>query len=209
MKAIIFAGGVIEDYSYIDLTEFEKSLVIVADGGYRHTVNLGLTPNIFIGDNDSWNNDFPVGIDVIKCPTEKDYTDTNRCIDYAIEKGCCEIDIYGGLGGRLDHEYSNYCLLAYGLKRGVKIRLLDKNNEIWMEDKPFKIKKNDKKYVSFFPYGGVVEKFSIKGLKYETDNMSLDFCQAQASSNEFADDDVAEVSFKNGILIVMRCNDIG
>ena len=78
-----------------------------------------------------------------------------------------------------------------------------------MEDKPFKIKKNDKKYVSFFPYGGVEEKFSIKGLKYETDNMSLDFCQAQASSNEFADDDVAEVSFKNGILIVMRCNDIG
>lgn len=208
MKVIIFAGGVIEDYSYIDLTEVRNSFVIAADGGYRHTEHLGITPDVFIGDNDSWGKNYPAGIDVIKCPVEKDYTDTNKCIDYAIDNGYYEIDIYGGLGGRLDHEYSNFCLLAYGLKKGAKIRLIDKNNEIWMENKPFTIKKNNKKYVSFFPYGGAVEEFSVKGLKYEADNIILDFCKAQASSNEFADGEVADISFKKGMLIVMRCNDI-
>lgn len=208
MKAVIFAGGPIEDYSYIDVDDIKNSFVIAADGGCKHTEKLGITPNVFVGDNDSWGRAYPDAENIIICPTEKDYTDTNKAIDYAVEKGCGLIDIYGGLGGRLDHEYSNYCMLAYGLSRGVKIRLIGKNNEVTMENKPFTLKRVKKKYVSFFPFGGVVEGFSVKGLKYEAENIRLEFCEAQASSNEFSDCDIAEVSFESGFLIVMLCDDV-
>ncbi len=205
MKAIIFCGGRIEDYSYIDIEK--DDFIICADGGFRHAEVMKITPDIIIGDNDSWGKGYPDGIEVISCPSKKDYTDTERCIDYAIEKGYTKIDIYGGLGGRLDHEYSNYCLLAYALEKGVKVKLINKHNEIWMEDKPLKIEKGDKKYVSFFPYGGEVKDFSVKGLKYEGENMTLMADSTLTVSNEFINSH-AEVSFKDGILLVMLCNDV-
>ena len=206
MKAIIFGGGRIEDYSYIDTNGFKDTLIISADGGYKHTEKLKLTPDIVIGDNDSLDIEYPEGIRSIKCPKEKDYTDTKRSVDYAIENGCDEIDIYGGLGGRLDHEFSNYGLLAYGLQKNVKIKLIDKYNEIWMEDKPFVLEKGKYKYVSFFPYGGSVEGFSIKGLKYEVEDILIDIYSTITSSNEFKDSP-AEISFENGMVIVMLCDD--
>lgn len=207
MKAVIFCGGRIEDYSYIEQESLENALVICADGGYGHTEKLNITPDVIIGDNDSWNGEYPEEIKSIKCPSEKDYTDTERCIDYAIENGCREILIYGGLGGRLDHEFSNYCLLLYALKKGAKVVLLDKYNEIWMEDKPFTLKKDKKKYVSFFPYGGEVQDFSVKGLKYEGDNINLNTDSTLTVSNEFLNSS-AEISFSSGYVLVMLCNDI-
>ncbi len=204
MKAIIFCGGRIEDYSYINIEK--ESFIICADSGFRHAEALKITPDVIIGDNDSWGKAYPDGIEVISCPAEKDYTDTERCIDYALEKGYTEVEIYGGLGGRLDHEFSNYCLLAYALKKGAKVKLIDKYNEIWMEDKPFKIEKGDKKYVSFFPYGSEVYGFSVKGLKYNVENMTLKLSSTLTVSNEFLNFQ-SDISFENGIVLVMLCND--
>lgn len=206
MKAIILCGGEIEDYSCFEDVCFGDRLVICADGGYIHAKRLGIVPDIIIGDNDSWKEEYPKDIKSVRCPDEKDYTDTERCVDYAVENGCDEIEIYGGLGGRLDHEFSNYCLLAKGLRDGVRIKLLDKHNEIWMEDKSFVLEKSKRRYVSFFPYGGPVEGFSIKGLKYELDNINLDIYSVITSSNEFLSSS-AEISFKSGIVIVMLCDD--
>ncbi len=204
MKAIIFCGGRIEDYSYISIEK--DALVICADGGFRHAENLKITPDVIIGDNDSWGREYPKEIEVINCPAIKDYTDTEKCIDYAIEKGYTEIDVYGGLGGRLDHEFSNYCLLAYACEKGVKVKLINKHNEIWMENKPFKLEKGDKKYVSFFPYGGEVKGFSVKGLKYEGEDMTLKCNSTLTVSNEFSDHQ-ADVRFESGMVLVMLCND--
>lgn len=206
MRAVIFCGGEIEDYSYIDKSLLENSLIICADGGLRHTEAMKIVPDIIIGDNDSWQREYPEGIRVIKCPAEKDYTDTERCIDHAIEEGCGEILIYGGLGGRLDHEFSNYCLLAYALQKGARARLINKNNEIWVENKSFTIEKSEKKYVSFFPFGGEVHGFSVKGLKYEGENLTLGIGSTLTASNEFLNSS-GEISFDDGMIIVMLCDD--
>ncbi len=207
MRAVIFSGGRIEDYSYIDKVSFKDALIICADGGYRHTERLNITPDVIIGDNDSWKEEYPKDIKVIKCPAEKDYTDTEKCIDYAIDMGYREISVYGGLGGRLDHEFSNYCLLSYALDKGVRVKLIDKYNEIWMENKPFTLTRDKKRYISFFPYGGEVKGFSVKGLKYEGENMTLKISSTLTVSNEFSDS-VAEIDFKSGTLLVMLCDDI-
>ncbi len=207
MKAIIFCSGQIENYEYLKNKDFKDCLIICADGGLRHAKALNITPHIIIGDGDSLESGFLTDAKIIRYPADKDFTDTNLCIDYAIEKGCREIELLGGLGGRLDQEFSHYCLMAYGLSKNVKIKMSNELNEIWMEDKPFILRKGDKKYVSFFPYGGNIEGFSVKGLKYEAEDICLRADLVQASSNEFSEKNIAEVTFKSGILLIMLCSD--
>ncbi len=206
-RAVIFCSGLISNYDYVKEKNFTDSLLICADGGLAHMNKLGLVPDVFIGDNDSWRNAVPDGIEVIQCPCEKDYTDTQMCIDYAIRRGCYDIEIYGCFGGRIDHEFSHFCLLAYGLKRGAKIVLSDEHNDVWIADKPFVLKRGKRKYVSFFPFGDNVEGFSLTGLKYLANDIVLECSKVTASSNEFADDE-ATVEFKSGTLLVMLCDDM-
>lgn len=207
MKAVIFCNGEIRDYEWVKKRSFDNVLVICADGGLRHTRTIGVKPDIIIGDNDSWETEYSDSAEVFIYPPKKDFTDTQLCVDCAIERGCDEIEIIGGFGGRHDHEYSHYCLMAYALDMGIRLKMTDERNVIYMEDKPFVLKKSGHKYVSFFPYGGDVEGFSVKGLEYEADNMTLRCGLVQASSNEFADCETVQVDFKSGRLLVMLCND--
>ena len=207
MKSIIFSGAYIENYDYLSEINFDEYLIICADSGYKHAENLKIVPDVILGDNDSYLKKYPDNIKNLVFPQEKDFTDTHAAIDYAINNNAEEILIIGGLGGRIDHEFSHFCLMNYALDKGVKLKLINDTNEIWMENKPFKLKKSKRKYVSFFPYAGAVLNFSIKGLKYETTNMRLVPNRVQASSNEFCDSDTAIVTFDSGLVIVMLCDD--
>lgn len=207
MKSIIFSSGEIKDYNYLRDIDFSKYMVICADNGYSHALKLGIIPDVIVGDNDSYKDEYPSGVEHYVFPPEKDKTDTNIAIDYAIEHGCVEIDLYGGLGGRIDQEFSHFCLMKYALDRGVRLRMIDEINEIWMEDSSFKLEYSDRKYVSFFPYGGEVKNVCISGFKYEADNMTLSHGLVQASSNEFIAGKGGEVSFDNGVILVMLCDD--
>ncbi len=207
MKAIIFCSGVIENYAYLKNKSYADFLVICADGGVKHTEALNITPDIIIGDEDSSISQYPDNVKIIKYPTDKDFTDTHLCIDYAIGHGCDEIELLGATGGRLDHEFSHFCLLSYGLSKNIRIKICDEFNEVWMENKSFTLNRCEKKYVSFFPYGGDIESFTVRGLKYEAENMYLSCSGVQASSNEFVDTERAEIEFHSGTLLVMLCDD--
>lgn len=210
MKSIIFSSAVISDYSYLNNIDFSEYLIICADGGYMHAMRLGITPDVIIGDNDSWNIQYPDTIKSYKySPDDKDKTtDTNLAVDYAIDHGCDEIQIHGGIGGRIDQEFTHFCLMKYAIDKNVTLKLIDDINEIWMENKSFDLPPtSNKKYVSFFPYAGIVENVSIKHFKYEAENLTLNPGLVQASSNEFLDNRVGRVEFDDGVIIVMLCND--
>lgn len=209
MKAVIFSSAEIENFDYIAEMDLKDSIIICADGGYNHAKHLGLLPDLFVGDNDSFRNEIPPGIECRLYPPEKDKTDTNIALDIAMEKNPEEIILLGGLGGRTDQEFSHFCLMEYALDRGFRLKMVDDINEIWMTREPFTLKKSlcRKKYVSFFPYGGDVENFSVKGLKYEAEGMTLKPDLVQASSNEFAEAEEARIEFTKGTLLVMLCSD--
>ncbi len=209
MKAAIFGSAEISDYGYLEKYDLDGYMIICADAGLKHALKLGLMPDIVLGDNDSFARDIPDGIKHIVYPPEKDKTDTNIALDYAISRGADDILLIGGLGGRIDQEFSHFCLMKQALDLGVRLKMIDDINEIWMESAPFCLKKSDcaRKYVSFFPYGGTVPDFSVKGLKYEASGMTLSPGMVQASSNEFDIADEARVEFSDGTVLVMLCDD--
>lgn len=207
MKCYIFCSAPIRSYDFLSKIDFEKSFVICADGGYVHAKKLNIIPDLWLGDGDSLGNTKVVAKSKLVFPVKKDFTDTDMAVTEALKRGYKEIIIIGALGGRLDHEFSHFCLLKKILDNGGKGLLLDEKNEITMENKSFYVDANDKKYISFFPFGGDVEEFAVKGLYYEAEDMHLSCGEVQASSNCFVGRNRGEISFSSGYVLVVRSSD--
>lgn len=92
------------------------SLVIAADGGYKYLDSIGITPDIYIGDYDS--SERPDGVGAVQLPIEKDDTDMLAAVRLALSRGCREIHMFGGTGGRLDHTLANIQTLRFITERG-------------------------------------------------------------------------------------------
>lgn len=210
MKCYIFCSADIASYDFLNDINFEDSYIICADGGYKHALKLGIVPDLWLGDGDSLSTDSGCSVvakEIMNFPVRKDNTDTDLAIEVALERGYSDIVILGGLGGRRDHEFSHFCLLKKILQHGGTGTLLDEKNEITMADKSFKLYPDNKKHISFFPFGDVVENFSVKGLRYEAENMTLKNGEVRASSNCFDGCDEAEITFSSGYVLIMRSDD--
>ncbi len=207
MKCYIFSSGQISSYDWLKKIDFSGAFVICADGGIRHAKMLGLSVDIWMGDGDSLNIEEPLAKEIIKFPVKKDNTDTDLAVEYALERGFRDITILGALGGRIDHEFSHFCLLKKIVQSGGKGFLLDEKNLITMENKSFDLIDYERKYVSFFPFGGDVENFSVKGLLYETEGIILECGKVQASSNQFAGLKKARITFDDGYILVIYSDD--
>jgi thiamine pyrophosphokinase len=88
----------------------EKPLIAAADSGLEAAEEAGLTPDWIIGDMDSLDDTarlarYPPEV-VMRHAADKDYTDTELAFSLLREKGCGEIWILGGGGGRIDHLFA-------------------------------------------------------------------------------------------------------
>ena len=126
-RCFIFAAG-----TFFGLRECPRQgdFVIAADAGYRVCQQLGIVPDLLLGDFDSMEQpkDF---LNVHRSPVEKDDTDTMLAVKTALGKDCDTIYIYGGTGGkRLDHTLANLQTLWYVRRRGARAYLYD-DDFIW------------------------------------------------------------------------------
>jgi thiamine pyrophosphokinase len=86
-------------------------LVAAADSGLLLAESAGFRPRWIIGDMDSLGAEserlasYPPA-HVIRCPPDKDYTDTELAFSLLREQGCGEIWLVGGGGGRTDHLFA-------------------------------------------------------------------------------------------------------
>jgi thiamine pyrophosphokinase len=89
--------------------------VIAADGGAGRCLDLGIKPDLIVGNTDSVEavaESEIAGIEKVLFPREKDRTNTEYAIDEAFDRHCSQITILGGTGGRIDHAMENMALLA-------------------------------------------------------------------------------------------------
>ncbi|MBE9474025.1 MAG: thiamine diphosphokinase, partial [Chloroflexi bacterium] len=117
MRAVIFANGNIKKSSIPLSSLREDDLLIAADGGAQHLQELGLRPATVIGDMDSISstllNDLKTqGTQMIVYPRDKDQTDLELALTFAVQSGVQEVLFFGVLGGRLDQSLANLMLLT-------------------------------------------------------------------------------------------------
>lgn len=113
-KCIIIGAGAC-DTKLLDqlLVVKNEDLCIAADGGLDYLIQIGRTPDLVLGDMDSLQAQaLTDSLQVKRLPIEKDDTDMLAAIKEGLAAGYEQFELYGALGGRLDHTLANIqCLL--------------------------------------------------------------------------------------------------
>lgn len=207
MKCLIICSSNEIDVKFLKNLDKEEYYIICADGGLEIVQDLGITPDLWVGDMDSSKLRNFSNIEKLVYPCDKDLTDSHIAVNEALKRGYKEIVLTGATGGRLDHEYANLCLLKYILKSGGFGKIVNKNNSIIMTDKKIEIEPMGMKYISFFPFGGEVRGFTVKDVKYELKNHLLVDYDTYTTSNEFISGKTAKIYFESGYVIIICTND--
>lgn len=215
MKINILAGGPIDHVP--DLAEFtdEKSVWIGVDRGVFYLIEKKIKPSMAFGDFDSVSLDEMEEIKkqvehVNRFNPEKNETDMELALTWALSRNPEEIRIFGASGGRLDHFFANVQLLIKPVLSNnlTTIYLIDQKNIIFVKRAGhYPIAKNSlKKYISFIPVTQKVKNITLEGFKYPLNNSHISLGSTLCISNELVGDD-GTFSFSEGILIVVRSQD--
>ena len=215
MKYLLVTGGALEEKFAVDIIKNGGYEVIIAvDSGMDFCYKSHIMPDVIVGDFDSVNGEaleFFLGqeqMDVHRLNPEKDDTDTEYALRFAISKGATKITILGATGSRLDHVLGNITLLGVGIEKNVSIELLDPHNKIKMINSSLSIRKDERfgKYLSVMPISGKAMGVTITGVKYPLDNYDMCGFNTLGISNEIVDD-VAAITVKDGIVLVVESKD--
>lgn len=176
------------------------AFILAADSGYLKAEPLGLMPHILVGDFDSIPAEkMPADdLEIVRVPCEKDETDTMLACNIAVERGCRDILIVGGFGGRCDHELSNVFWLENMLERGVHAAMTDGNGTISIiRNETVRIARHEG-YFSVFALDSCV--VSLGGCKYPLNRAALTRSLPYAVSNEITAD-WAEITVEGTALL--------
>lgn len=210
MKNILIIANGDNNLELGDITSiFPVDLVICVDGGTSHAINLGIYPDVIIGDLDSLSEDVVKLLKDKKIewkiyPKEKDETDLELGVKYALKYNPEKISFIGLLGKRIDHTLANIFFLERIKDRGIEVEVIDKNIYITLLKGPEKKEfwGNLGGIISLIPLSDSVEGITLKGLKYTLNNEPLYRNLTRGISNEFIEEK-AIIEIKSGTLIVI------
>lgn len=181
-KCYIVGGG---DFCADLFRADENAVIIAADAGYKALEEIGITPQIVVGDFDSLGYT-PEHPDVEAHSPIKDDTDMMLAVEKGIELGCDEFYIYGATGGRLAHTMGNMQVLCYIAEKGFAGYIFDRDTLITaVNNRTLLFDKNASGYISLMPFGCGKASVTLSGFKYDVDGCDLPFNRPLGISNEF------------------------
>ncbi|MFZ0546565.1 MAG: thiamine diphosphokinase [Candidatus Promineifilaceae bacterium] len=188
MGVLVFANGVIEDVDWIRPFLEKAEAVVTADGGSNHLAKLGVRPDVVVGDLDSMDSDLhdawkSAGTIVVRYPAEKDETDLELALLYAVRHYAGDIQVMGALGGRLDQTLANILLLAHPAFAGRRVELVEPYQRAWLVRERTEIVGRPGDTVSLVPLGGDVQIGRTTNLKWKLQAETLRFGPARGISN--------------------------
>ena len=208
MRAIVVANGYVEvDEEYADFVR-EDDLIIAANGGTEVALELGLEPSVVVGDLDSLPGELRAKLEQHKVkfvvhPTQKDETDTELAIRYALQAGASEIVLLGAVGDRLDHTLANVLLLAMPELERVPATLMTGNTQLWLlrGGAQLEFEGHEGDIVTLLPLGQDAGGITTTGLQWALSNAALTFGPARGVSNVMTSS-TASIKLSDGLLLV-------
>lgn len=197
--ALVITGGYCNVEEAAHMLPESVDLTIAADSGYATAQKLGITPDITMGDFDSYRDSLPPEMNILRVACEKDVTDTMLACEYAKDNGCRYITIVGGTGGRIDHSISNVFYLEDLRRQGVRVKLTDGENTVQVILDETVTVNSDGGYFSIFALDKCV--VTETGCKYPLNRATLVRQRPYAVSNEAAGD-YAVITVEGAALLV-------
>jgi thiamine pyrophosphokinase len=175
MKKVVFivSGGELGDPTLLkEQAAFQKPLaVICADGGARYLEDADMIPTLIVGDMDSLDATgqdryHGLGVKFSRHPKDKNETDTELALQEAFALEPSEVWIWGALGHRIDHSLANIALMAQGIGRGIKVKLMDEWCEVFLITGHTVLEGEIGQTVSLLPFGGKATGITLAGFEY-------------------------------------------
>ena len=204
MRIIIFANGDLPNLNKARTLLRSDDFIICADGGTRHALALGLTPNVIVGDMDSLPANFQTSTfngEIVLYPKDKNETDLELAIDHAVSLNPDQILILAALGGRMDQTLANIALLADPRLSSFDIRLSDSVEEIFFCRDQAKVEGRSGDIVSLIPWQGEVTGVFTENLRWHLHHETLYPDKTRGISNEMTAD-IATIQIRSGLLLI-------
>ena len=210
-QALIFANGRLAAGPLLRQTraEMPQALVIAADGGARLARSCGLAVDVVIGDMDSIDAQTleeleEAGAQLLRHPPDKDETDLELALKWAMSQGISCLRVFGALGGRLDQTLANVSLLALPQLRDCDVQLLDGSQRAWLlRPGAHELAGSTGDTISLLPLHGPVRGIVSEGLHWELRDEALLPGPARGISNLLTGAR-ASLRFTEGLLLIVR-----
>lgn len=218
MRALIAIGGELKDKTWIlkDIEADAYQYYIAADSGISHFFDLGIRCDYLIGDMDSVDPEhlskLDPSVERLQLPVEKDWTDTEYAIHFALEKGASDIVLLGSFAKtRPDHLLANYMLISTCKENAVncRFRLTDGLSMVEALQGPLSMQfdlehlPQQDYIVSLIPISDSVEGVSYEGLAYPLERATLERGASRSISNYVLDRQVGfSISVDAGLALL-------
>ena len=201
-KACVFCNGPLKKPTNVKQIANDCDLLIAADGGAKHFFDIEITPQVIIGDMDSIDSDMwenKSGIEYIRYPADKDKSDAELAVEYALEHGNEQVILVAATGSRLDHTLGNIGLVAGYPGR---VAIFDGTSTLVAVDKSERCVLHGRigAIVSLMPYSATPLTVRTKGLKYSLQDECL-ISATHGLSNELSQTEAC-ICVSDGILLV-------
>jgi thiamine pyrophosphokinase len=200
-----------------DLKQYDStgSKWLGVDRGVFTLLNEGIQPHYAFGDFDSVSDDewrrieSEVG-NLIKVKPEKDETDMELALNWALLQKPQQINLFGATGGRLDHFFGNVQILMKPVLENLEthVEIIDGQNHLFAKGPgSYSISRRpDRTYISFIPMSPSVEGLTLAGFKYPLSGRNISLGSTLCISNELVGEH-GTFSFSEGILLVVSSRD--
>ena len=186
-----------------------KTFVIAVDGGARHCLNRGIVPGVVIGDFDSLTDKQRLELvkenaEFIPFPPDKDETDLELALTYAMKKGATAITLYGVLGGRWDMSFANIFALANPSYSEIRFHIIEDQTEMFLlrGRETLNIEGAPGDTISVIPLSPTINGLTYTGLEWPLDHAAIPFSSPRGVSNKMLNKK-AKITLENGIVLVI------
>ena len=185
---------------YLNFIENHKGDIYCADGGANICYELDTIPKEIYGDLDSIKDEVKEfyqekNVKFIKFQVEKDYTDSELVLN-KIQNKYDVIYCIAGLGGSIDHELTNINLLA----QYNNLIFISEKEKIFKIDSNYKFNNMINTKISFVIFSDEVKGLTLKGFKYNIENLDIKKGEARCISNIILENE-ANLFIKSGSLL--------
>ncbi|MCF7618914.1 thiamine diphosphokinase [Bacillus sonorensis] len=213
MNINIVAGG--PEHLIPDLSRYREkdAFWIGVDRGAVTLLDRGIIPDEAFGDFDSITPEQKQAIEEAAprlhiYQAEKDKTDLDLALSWAVKQEPAFIRMFGISGGRADHFLGNLQLLHQAAESRINAVMIDRQNTISLfPPGSYTVTRDQTKpYISFLPFTETVKNLSLEGFKYSLNKCHIALGSTLCISNELIRSQGA-FSFTEGILIMIRSTD--
>ncbi len=182
--------------------------LIAVDGGLNHLLSLNLIPDVLIGDMDSISQtkleeQRQGGVVILQYPVEKDETDFELALQYVYQKRPVHVNVFAGLGDRLDHTLTNLALASSVHFADPAISFWRDEEEMYFIHRKKEMDGTPGDVVSLIPWGGPATGVTTLGMQYPLNNETLYPDHSRGISNMMLTAS-AEVRLKTGSLLCIH-----